>query len=962
MFILGLDAPVKPETILAHAHCVAAGVNEEIGVRLVTGSERKTILDNRKSFAASYLRVLLVDGEGGRTRGFIVPVARDRQRQRQIPAAARRARLAAGDARLRAHAARRRRSEAGVGQGDRRDVGCAHVVGASAGVPGAADVSRVVLLRARQQGRAMHSDPAAHAFVHGADRQGGRVDDSPGRCKARPSSFPAKVAKRERRHPRPWTFGPGLPERQQFRLELPANLKDDAGRALANAHSFPLKVGTDENPPLAKFAADFGILERVLPGRATPMLPVTLRNVEPVLRARGVTIESATREGETMPGHIARVAADDDMKIVEWLQRIEAGNRIEREYDQEKERWTLLHHGAREPIMTAADRGDRIAVPKPNGRKAFEVVGIPLPLPGFYVVELASPKLGASLLGESKPFYVRAAALVTNLSVHFKLGRESSLVWVTRLSDGKPVANARVAVRDCGGNTHWEGRSDSAGIARVAKALPQRRDLPECADRGRREYFVTAHAGDDMAYAFSDWGEGISPWRFNVPTGSDSGPFIAHAVLDRNLVRTGDTVSMKLFVRKQVGQGFALVPRAALEDTLSIRHQGSDKKYEVPVHWSGASLGEASFAVPKDGELGTYAIYVRDSLADAGRGRSRNDGERLAGKFRVEAFRVPLMRARLQAVGTPLVAANEAQLDVQVNYLAGGGAGGLPVKLRTQTESKVVSFADYENFSFAAGNVREGREEQGESVARTGSYVFADPDMEGDDDDNAQAPAGRQGARDMNLTLDASGGIRATMKDLGTSDTPRDLVAELEYRDPNGETLTAATRVPLWTSQVVLGLKPDGWASSKERLKFTMLALDTEGRPLAGVRIRSDAFKRVTYSHRRRLIGGFYAYEHGSETTRIGELCEGDTDAHGVLICEVAAPAAGNLILRAQAADAQGRAAVTRAEAWVVADEDGGSPRPTTIASISCRRKSNTSRAIRRAFRCARRSRRPRFW
>jgi hypothetical protein len=70
VFILGLDAPVKPETIVAHAHCVAAGVNEEIGVRLVTGSERKTILDNRKSFAASYLRLLLVDGEGGRTRGF----------------------------------------------------------------------------------------------------------------------------------------------------------------------------------------------------------------------------------------------------------------------------------------------------------------------------------------------------------------------------------------------------------------------------------------------------------------------------------------------------------------------------------------------------------------------------------------------------------------------------------------------------------------------------------------------------------------------------------------------------------------------------------------------------------------------------------------------------------------------------------------------------------------------------
>ena len=39
-------------------------------MRLVTGDERKTILDNRKSFAASYLRFLFLDGDAGRTRAF----------------------------------------------------------------------------------------------------------------------------------------------------------------------------------------------------------------------------------------------------------------------------------------------------------------------------------------------------------------------------------------------------------------------------------------------------------------------------------------------------------------------------------------------------------------------------------------------------------------------------------------------------------------------------------------------------------------------------------------------------------------------------------------------------------------------------------------------------------------------------------------------------------------------------
>ena len=70
IFILGLDAPAKSESIAASAYCVAAGVNEKIPVRLVTGEERKIVLDNRKSFAAGYLRFLFLDAAQGRTRSI----------------------------------------------------------------------------------------------------------------------------------------------------------------------------------------------------------------------------------------------------------------------------------------------------------------------------------------------------------------------------------------------------------------------------------------------------------------------------------------------------------------------------------------------------------------------------------------------------------------------------------------------------------------------------------------------------------------------------------------------------------------------------------------------------------------------------------------------------------------------------------------------------------------------------
>ena len=67
-----------------------------------------------------------------------------------------------------------------------------------------------------------------------------------------------------------------FPAHTTLTLHLPEKLVDDAGRTLANAGSFPLTVRTEEDPPLAKFAAEFGIVE----WHASPALPLTVRNIE----------------------------------------------------------------------------------------------------------------------------------------------------------------------------------------------------------------------------------------------------------------------------------------------------------------------------------------------------------------------------------------------------------------------------------------------------------------------------------------------------------------------------------------------------------------------------------------------------------------------------------------------------------------------------------------------------------
>ncbi len=94
-----------------------------------------------------------------------------------------------------------------------------------------------------------------------------------------------------RTHTQAITFTGPFPEKATFAIEMPKGMKDDAGRPLANANRFPLAVKTESYPPLAKFAARFGILEA-----ANPLLPVTVRNIEAELKSHLLSVEGEAEE------------------------------------------------------------------------------------------------------------------------------------------------------------------------------------------------------------------------------------------------------------------------------------------------------------------------------------------------------------------------------------------------------------------------------------------------------------------------------------------------------------------------------------------------------------------------------------------------------------------------------------------------------------------------------------------
>ncbi|WEK44403.1 MAG: MG2 domain-containing protein [Candidatus Sphingomonas colombiensis] len=671
------------------------------------------------------------------------------------------------------------------------------------------------------------------------------------------------------------SFAAPLPFDTAAKLELPQNVKDESGRALSNAERFPLDIRFDRAPPLVKFAAPFGILEAKEGG----VLPVTVRNVEPALQGRNLAVG----------GQALRVA-NSDGDVADWLRRVGSADDSRYETVKRGKESVEVNHTGDTSIL--GGKGAPLTVALPGKGRDFEVVGVPLGKPGFYVVELASPVLGRALLGRDATRYVAASALVTNMAVHFKWGRERSLAWVTALDSSEPVANAAIAITDsCTGKLLARGATDRSGALMVAGGLPEPETYGSCRDNSSAHpLMISARAGDDFSFTLTEWGNGIRPYDFDLPYGYSKPGDVFHTVFDRALVRAGETVHMKHIVRHPVGAGFTIP--AGFTGTLRLSHRGSDTEFDLPLTIDANGTGETSWTAPKGAPMGDYDLRV---IA----------GDRTiytSQSFRLDEYRLPTMRATVSGPKGALVRPKTVPLDLFAGYLSGGGASNLPVDLRVGWFARRSNPDGYEAYTFGGRAVQEGVKP-----------------LNGDGEEDAPTLPPTQ---TLPAKLGADGTGRQTVEVPQGLDGTTDMTVEMDYQDANGQTLTASRTIPVFASRVQLGVKTDGWLMKQDDLRLRFVALDPDGKPIKGQKIAVALYSRQILTARRRLIGGFYAYDNQMRTTKLSASCTATTDAQGLAQCAANPGVSGEVYAVVTTADADGNVARAVRSVWLAGDDD----------------------------------------
>lgn len=647
-----------------------------------------------------------------------------------------------------------------------------------------------------------------------------------------------------------------FPKNAVFKLHIPTDLKDEEGRVLTNKAQFPLTVKTGNDPSLLKFAANFGIVE----AGPEAAMAVTLRRVEKSIQTR----------------------------FFGWSGKIEGSNF--------KSILTNLNEINRNPTgETRLSTWKKLAtqkmqIQKPNKPAEMEVVGIPLKKTGFYIVEMESPLLGQSLLDKKAPYFVRSAALVTNMAVHTKFSNNEAWVWVTELKNAKVISGASVKLYDVAGNVVSRGTTDAKGLAYFQFKKPLS-DWPRNNEGSFYDgFFAVAEQGDDFSFTHSSWDRGIESWRYQLAMGDSASPLIGHAILDRTLLKPEETLSAKLVLRKTQSKGLTLPTEKEWPTTLNLLHDSGLQSFKLPLQWNKKSgVAVIKWTSPAGVKMGRWILSLD---------RETPTISIPVGDFSIESFRVPLIQVRLNATSPSFVLEKKIPVQVSGTYFAGGPTADLPVKMRWSVEPTYFSPQDddFQNFSFANGGVKEG--------------LF----RSGEDEGARHIP--QSGVESFNLNKQGTSEI--DVKGLKYGAGPQRLRTEAEFKDPNGEIQNVIRSFAMWPSSVVLGIKAKSWWATPDLVEFDTIALDLQQKPIKGQKLQVDLYTSRFYSHRKRLVGGFYAYEDFREYKKVGELCKGETNDKGIFNCVGKSNVSGSVIAVVTGKDSQGRASIANVNQWII--------------------------------------------
>lgn len=492
-------------------------------------------------------------------------------------------------------------------------------------------------------------------------------------------------------------------------------------------------------------------------------------------------------------------------------------------------------------------------------------------------------------------------AQVTPWQMHVKLGHFSTLVWLTDMATGAPVAGATVRIyrgrlSDLAapktGDVFAQAVTDDNGLALLPGNEELDPDQTYANNWGDNEIklLVRADRGEDMALLPLSYDFGINTWRIsneNIYAHSTRryGHMMVWGATAQGIYRAGDTIQYKIYVRQQNDRGFIPPPRSGY--TLNIIDpQGNIAQSVQNITLNAFGAYDGAFAVAEKAPVGWYRFQLKgdftgnaDAEENEGHDRTWEPMRVLVSDFTPAPFRV--------TTGLNGDAFENGQ-TVEVESGARMHAGG-PY---TEAEARITASIEPRGFSAKHPNAS--------------AFYFS---TEGQDNYTRQV-------FQTSGAVDHNGDIRASFKLEQPDIYYGTLTVETAVRDDRGKYVASAAAADYAGVDRFVGLRNTQWVyEAGKPAGVEYIVVDSKGNPVKGAKTHVLIEREVTSAAKVKGAGNAYLTHYTTNWEKT-DACDGASEETGKA-CTFTPKAAGSYRATATIADTKGRTHQTVMRLWV---------------------------------------------
>ena len=499
-------------------------------------------------------------------------------------------------------------------------------------------------------------------------------------------------------------------------------------------------------------------------------------------------------------------------------------------------------------------------------RTALTEDGEPLPA-GLYYLTATVPELPNPQPWERQ----QQVVIVSSSAITVKAGSGEGLAWVTGWYDGQPQAGVPVRFFSASGATIASGKTDGDGLfaGPMSGQEPWQPYLVVAGEPGERGFGV----------ATTNWTNGISPWKYDIPFGYLS-PYSIYLYTDREIYRPGQKVYYKGIVRLDEDARYRLPPALELQLTCTDPQGRVILTQPVVLNEMRTFAGELSLS--SEAPLGWYSLSLS--------GPELGPYYYFSTPFQVAAYRRPEFEVQLSTDRQEYTQGDEIKVSAQATYYFGGAVADAVVRWAVLTQDYFFPWQGEGWYDFGDYDYRESRQSRG---------PYGELLTEGEG------------------KLDADGRFSFSIAaDLGERLTSQVFTIEVTVTDLNNQEVSNRRAVVVHQGEFYIGLRPASYVNELGKpTTIEVITVDSGSRPFPKAMVDVSIYEHRWYNVQEK-VGEGYQWRTSEEDILLQQQTVA-TDASGRASITFTPEKVGSYKVVAQSHDARGNLIRASTYLWV---------------------------------------------